>query len=339
MRRGWQAAALAGAALAAGCTNGGGPGSGGDRFIDLRFPVAARGAAPAYSHAVDRTGTLWYLDGGTVVRESEPDRRRAIALPAARAGRIFWYGGAIYVLAGDGTQLFKIDSRLGASATAVPPAYAPLSGIVADARHRWIVAAQAAPNRLAVVDVWKWYAQPLPGGIEPFATSLAGGAHGKKYLVVADRRQPEVVVVNRWNQNVRFLRAPDNGCFAGTPGAFRVPVDVRGRDGARAWVSAGEHAASIDLPNAKTLRVWDLPGCAMQIVGADGAQATIVVSAPDGNARFATSVVRIDRDGVHPLAQYGRVDGLNPGMLLDAYGRLWWYDSAAHAFVCRTPLR
>jgi len=147
-----------------------------------------------------------------------------------------------------------------------------------------------------------------------------------------------VAVIDRRYAEIGFMRSPPNGCFAGTRSALQVPVLVHARDGGRAWVAAGEHVATIDLAKRRTLRTWDLDACAMQIVAGDARSAILMVSRPDGSGRYSTSAIRVDLAGVHALPQYGRIAGLDPDTLLDGYDRLWWYDTSAHAFVCRTPL-
>jgi hypothetical protein len=116
-----------------------------------------------------------------------------------------------------------------------------------------------------------------------------------------------------------------------------VPVDVRGRDGYRTWATDGQRVVSIDLLTKRILRTWDVDGCAMRILSADGNRA-IVLLGSRGSGGFTSSVVRVDRQGVHALDEYGRLDGLAGGAVMDRYNRLWWFDPKAHSFVCRTPL-
>jgi hypothetical protein len=306
-----------------------------ERYIDLRFPVVSRASAQ-FPHVVDAEGALWYIDGDRIVRAASPGRDRVTRDPDARAGTLFWYDGAVFVLNGDGTRLERLSDASRDPVT-VPSAYAPAEGVIADARHEWLVLPQSRSSELAVIDKWKWYGERIPAAIDPLEASLAGGAHGKKYLVVADAHRPIVAIKNRWNGRSVVVRTPDNGCFAGSRGAWDVPVDVRGRDGYRVWASAGEHVASIDLLTKKTLRVWDLDGCALHILRAGGDSA-IVMTAQKRGTGFSSALVRVDRDGVHALDEYGHLDGLAGGASLDRYDRLWWYDAKQHAFVCRTPL-
>ena len=307
-----------------------------DRYIDLQFPVG-KGNAQPYPHVVDRSGALWYIDGDRIVRATAPSRSQSLHDADVRSGRLFWYDGSVYVLDGDGTHLTRVGSGLHGDPTAVPERYAPAEGVIADSRHGWLVFAEAHPHELAVLDAWKWYGESIPSEVQPFAAALAGGPHGKKYLVVADASKPLIAVKNRSNGRSALVALPQNACFGDGDSAWRVPPDVRGRDDYRTWATAGEHVASIDLTTKHVLRVWDLAGCAMRILRADGNAATILVGSKGGNG-FTTSIVRVDREGVHELGQYGRVDGLASGAWIDPYDRLWWYDAKAHAFVCRTPL-
>ncbi|MBV8153084.1 MAG: hypothetical protein JOY98_01590 [Candidatus Eremiobacteraeota bacterium] len=317
------------------CSNAGQPAKP-DRYIDLTFPVAKTSTAPG-SHVVDASGALWYVDGDRIVRASAPSAKQSVRDADARDGRLFWYANAVYVLGGDGTHLTRVGSTLRTDPLALPAQYAPAEGVIADAHHRWLVFAEQQRHQIAVLDVWKWYAERVPNGIDPFAAALAGGPHGKKYLVVADAARPFVAIENRWNKRSVVVSVPSNACFRATGRPWRVPVDVRGRDEDRTWATAGEHAVSIDLGSKKILRTWDLDGCAMRVLTAGPDNATLLVGARDGDS-YSTSVVRIDRAGVHSLGQYGTVAGLIGGAWIDRYDRLWWYDAKAHAFVCRTPL-
>ncbi|MBV8489820.1 MAG: hypothetical protein JO199_04745 [Candidatus Eremiobacteraeota bacterium] len=154
---------------------------------------------------------------------------------------------------------------------------------------------------------------------------------------MGDRRQALVAIENRWNHGYAFVHPPDNGCFAGSAQRLQAPVDVRGRDESRAWISSGTHVVSIELATKKTLRTWDLDGCAMQIVAADSDAVTVAIASVSGDG-YVMSLERVDRAGVHTLDRYGHIDGLNSGAELDRFGRLWWLDSKAGAFVCRTPV-
>lgn len=307
-------------------------------YIDLVFRIAKTGAPTTYPHTVDASGTLWYIDGSRVVAQRGPGQRRVIADADARSGNIFWYDRAVYVLNGDGRTLTKMDDRLHPDPVVVPSAYAPVEGIVADARHRGIVAAQSSAHELAVIDGWKWYGERLPSKIAAFSATLAGGPHGKKYLVVGDQRAPLVAVKNRWTGQSRLVRVPENTCFSKTEASLRIPVDVRGRDYYRTWVTSGEHVVSIDLRSKRILRVWDVDGCAMQIVSAGRNAALVMLSAPSEQKGYVSSLVRVDREGVHALPQYGRIESLGPGGMMDRYARLWWFDTGKNAFICRTPL-
>lgn len=307
-----------------------------NHYIDLQFPVGTSGSQQ-YPHVVDNGGALWYVDGDRIVRAAAPSLRQTVRDEDAKAGRLFWYDGAVYVLAGDGSRLTRFGSKLQADPSEVPSHYAPSEGVVADARHRWLVFAQERRHELAVVDEWKWYDESVNDAIDPFAAALAGGPKGKKYLVVADATKPIVAVKNRHNGRSVVIDLPDNACFSIYQHTWRVPVDVRGRDDYRTWATAGGHALSIDLSNKHILRVWELDGCAMRILGAGPDAATILLGTRHRDG-YVTSVIRVDREGVHPLAQYGTVDGLAGGAWIDRYDRLWWFDAKTHAFVCRTPL-
>jgi len=304
------------------------------QFVDLRFTAGS--SQRGYAYAVDRAGALWYLDGRNAVRQTSPVRREAIGVSGAQSGTIFSYDGAIYVLAGDGATLTRLDG-LHVRTAYIPSPYVPAEGAVADARHRWIVFAQAQPGRLAVVDVWRWYAHRLPSGIAPFASALAGGPHAKKYLIVGDERRPLVAIENRWTNRALLMSVADNTCFSSDGSPWQVPVDVRGRDSESAWVSSGTHVASIDLSTKRSLRVWNLEGCAMRLLGADADRALVLVAALQGGD-FTSFVVRVDRNGARRLASYGEIAGIPAGAILDGYDRLWWYDPKAHSFYCRTPL-
>ncbi|HVA32813.1 MAG TPA: hypothetical protein VNG31_01620 [Candidatus Baltobacteraceae bacterium] len=305
------------------------------RYIDLKFPVA--GSAGQYAHTVDAAGALWFIDGDAIVRETGPSQRRIAHHPRIRSGSLFWYEGAVYAVDGDGRNMERFDKRLRAHAVPIPVRYAPVDGAVADARYRWVVLARPISHELAVLDVWKWYAERVPESIAPFAAALAGGPHGKKYLVVGDQRRPLVSIENRWYRGVRVVRVPDNVCFSNSGAGWHVPVDARGRDADRTWVTTGEHVASIELSTKRILRVWDAGGCAVHIVAANGDSATVVVASRDGD-KYVSSLKRFDRAGVHSMPQYGRIAGVAGAALMDRYRRLWWFDPKAHAFICRTPL-
>jgi hypothetical protein len=306
------------------------------RYIDLRYPVGV-GDRQQYPHTVDATGALWYIDGDNLVRTSAPSRREVKRDPDVKSGTLFWYDRAVYAVDGSGTALARIGSRLRVEPVGVPDKYAPVEGAIADSRHRWVVLAQTKPHELAVLDVWKWYGERIPAAIDPYASTLAGGPHGKKYLVVADARKPSVAIKNRWNGRSVIVRLPDNDCFSNGSSRWAVPVDVRGRDGSRTWATSGKHVVSIELPTKRILRTWDVDGCAMRILRADGNEATVLLGSRDKNG-FASTVVRVDQQGVHALDQYGTLDGLAGGAMIDRYDRLWWYDPKGRAFVCRTPL-
>lgn len=330
---------LACAALAwslAGCTAVERLTNGPSRYIDLHYPVG-KSDRQQYPHTVDADGVLWYIDGDSVVRTSTPSRREILRDPEVKSGTLFWYDRAVYAVDGSGTSLSRIGDRLRVAARDVPSTFAPVAGAIADARHRWVVLAQTKPHKLAVLDVWKWYSERIPDSIDPYASTLAGGPHGKKYLIVADSRKPIVAIKNRWNGRSVVVKLADNACFTGSNGTWRVPVDVRGRDDSRTWATVGKHVVSIDLRSKRVLRTWDLDGCAMRILRADGDEVTVLLGsrASDG---FASTIVRIDRDGIHALDQYGTLDGLAGDAMIDRYDRLWWYDSKSRAFVCRTPL-
>jgi hypothetical protein len=301
-------------------------------YIDLRFDVGAH--APQYPHAVDAAGGLWYLDGDEVVHASSPVRRSAQRLAGARAGAIFSYAGGVYVLNGSGTSLTRVDRK--GFAIAVPARYAPVAGAVADPRHGWVIFARSSRD-LALIDGWRWYGERVPKGISPFASTLAAGPHGKKYLVVGDQRLPEIAIKNRRSGRAVVVGVPENACFAKNAASWMVPVDVRGRDSYRAWATAGEHVVSIDVTTKQVLRVWDLDGCAMHVLAGNENRAIVMLATQDGE-RFVSSLVQVDRDGVHPLRQYGTVDGIAAGPLFDAYDRFWWFDAKGDAFICRTPL-
>ena len=308
------------------------------RFVDVHYPMPSASPAIALPHAVDGTGALWYIHGQDVVREPEPGRRQVATVSGAASGNLFWYDNSLFVLTGDGKNFVRVGKDLGGTPVPVPSAFVPAAGVIADARHRALIVAQSSPSHLGVVDVWKWYDETLPEGIAPFAASLAGGPHGKRFLVVGDQRGAFVLVKNRWNAKYAFVQLPENTCFAASASPVHVPVDVRGRDGDRTWVATGEHVLTIELSTKKILRVWDTGGCATRIVDADADSATVLVSAPSDKGGFTSSVVRVDREGVHPQTQYGQIDGLGPAATIDRFGRLWWFDTATNAFVCRTPL-
>jgi hypothetical protein len=328
--RAWLLAAILAVCVPlAGCT------SGAPRYTDVRFPVS--GARRHYPHAVDGAGNLWYLAGDRVVRATSPAHRTSARDPSVRDGSLFAYAGAVYAVDGDGTALTRFGDRLHRNPVAVPRRYVPVEGGVADARHRWVVLAQSSPHRLAVIDVWKWYDERLPSAIAPFSASLAGGPHGKKYLVAGDQRRPLLVVKDRWTQRSVVVHLPSNACFGSGAGAWKVPVDVRGRDATRAWATSGSRALSVDLNDHRILRVWHLGGCAMHVLRAGAGFATILI-AQRRDGRYVSSLVRVDRAGVEPLRQYGQIEGLAGGAMLDRNGRLWWFDSASNAFVRRTPV-
>ncbi len=307
-----------------------------NRYIDLQYPVG-RSTAQQYPHTVDAAGALWYIDGDRLVRSTAPQRREVVRAPDVKSGTLFWYDRAVYAVDGSGTTLSRVGSKLHIEATDVPRKYAPIEGAIADSRDRWVVLTQTKPHELAVLDVWKWYGERIPGTIDPYASTLAGGPHGKRYLVVADARKPVVAIKNRANGRSVIVRVPDNRCFAGYGGTWRVPVDVRGRDSTKTWVTTGSHVISIDLRDKRILRTWDVDGCAMRILRADGDETTVLLGSRDGTT-FSSTIVRVDQRGVHSLDQYGKVDGLAGGAIIDRYDRLWWYDRKSHAFVCRTPL-
>ncbi|HZZ00635.1 MAG TPA: hypothetical protein VFE36_13790 [Candidatus Baltobacteraceae bacterium] len=327
-------AALAG--LLSGCTAIERLANGPSRYIDLHYPVG-KSDRQQYPHTVDATGALWYIDGDSIVRTSTPSRREILRDPDVKAGTLFWYDRAVYAVDGSGTALSRIGDRLRVAARDVPSTFAPVAGAIADARHRWVVLAQTKPHELAVLDVWKWYSERIPPSIDPYASTLAGGPHGKKYLVVADARRPSIAIKNRRNDRSVVVKLPDNTCFASSSRAWSVPVDVRGRDDYRTWATAGKHVISIDLASKRILRTWDLDGCAMRILRADGDEVTVLLGSRVSNG-YASTIVRVDHDGIHQLDQYGTLDGLAGGAMIDRYDRLWWYDPKARAFVCRTPL-
>ena len=306
------------------------------QYIDLRYPVG-KSAQQQYPHTVDATGALWYIDGDRLVRSTAPSRREVVRDPDVKSGTLFWYDRAVYAVDGSGTTLSRVGTKLHVEPTDVPDKYAPVEGAIADSRNRWVVLAQTKPHELAVLDVWKWYGERIPESIDPYASTLAGGAHGKKYLVVADASKPVVAIKNRWNGRSVIVRVADNACFSGSGRPWHVPVDVRGRDHTKTWATSGDHVLSIDLPSKRILRTWDLDGCAMRILRADANETTVLLGSRDKQG-FASTVVRVDHDGVHQLDQYGRLDGLAGGAMIDGYDRLWWYDPKAHSFICRTPL-
>lgn len=302
-------------------------------YIDLHYPVG-KSSQQQYPHTVDAAGALWYIDGDRLVRSTAPSHRDVVLDPDVKSGTLFWYDRSVFAVDGSGTTLARVGNKLQVEPTDVPRKYAPIEGAIADPHHRWVVLAQTTPHELAVLDVWKWYGERIPEAIDPYASTLAGGPHGKKYLVVADARKPEVAIKNRANGRSVIVRVPDNRCFSGK---WPVPVDVRGRDSTKTWVTTGSRVISIDLRDKRVLRTWDVDGCAMRILRADAGQTTILLGSNDGGA-FSSTIVRVDQQGVHTLDQYGKLDGLGGGALIDPYDRLWWYDAKAHAFVCRTPL-
>ncbi len=304
------------------------------RYIDLRF--VTKGSAQHYPYAIDQSGVLWYIEGSEVIRQTSPARRDAVHDPGAVSGTIFAYDRAVYVLDGDGASLTRFDGKQQTDIT-IPAQFVPAEGAIADARHRWVVFAQSAPHQLAMIDAWRWYAERLPQRIAAFASTLAGGPHGKKYLVAGDEHLAEIAIKDRWNGRSVLVSLPPNTCFPQGGTSWTVPVDVRGRDGYRAWASSGQHVVSVDLATKHRERVWDLDGCAMRLVGAGADRAVAMVATRDKD-RFVAALVQIDRDGVHPLAQYGQIEGIPVGAVLDSYDRLWWYDRKLRAFICRTPL-
>jgi hypothetical protein len=306
------------------------------RYIDLSYPVG-KSSQQQYPHTVDAAGALWYIDGDRLVRLTAPTHRDVVRDPDVKSGTLFWYDRAVYAIYGSGTTLGRVGNKLRIESTDVPRKYAPVEGAIADSRDRWVVLAQTKPHELAVLDVWKWYGERIPDVIEPYAITLAGGPHGKRYLVIADARKPIVAIKNRANGRSAIVRIPDNRCFSGSGGTWPEPVDVRGRDSTKTWATTGNHVISIDLPSKRILRTWDVDGCAMRILHADASETTVLLGSRDGNT-FTSTIVRVDQQGVHPLDQYGKLDGLAGGALIDRYNRLWWYDPKAHAFVCRTPL-
>lgn len=306
------------------------------QYIDLHYPVG-KSAQQQYPHTVDAAGALWYIDGDELVRSTAPSHRDVVHDADVKSGTLFWYDKAVYAVDGSGTALSRIGKKLHVEPTGVPRKFVPLEGAIADSRDRWVVLAQTKPHQLAVLDKWKWYDEHIPRSIDPYASTLAGGPHGKRYLVVADARKPIVAIKNRQNSRSVIVRLPDNACFSGSGRTWRVPVDVRGRDKSTTWATAGDRVVSIDLLSKRISRTWNVDGCAMRILRADAHETTVLLGSRDGN-KFTSSVVRVDHDGVHQLDQYGRLDGLAGGAMIDGYDRLWWYDPKAHAFVCRTPL-
>lgn len=302
-------------------------------YIDLSYPVG-KSSQQQYPHTVDAAGALWYIDGDRLVRAIAPAHRDVVHDPDVKSGTLFWYDRAVYAVDGSGTTLARLGDKLRIESKDVPRKYAPIEGAIANSRDRWVVLTQTKPHELAVLDVWKWYGERVPAAIDPYASTLAGGPHGKRYLVVADARKPVVAIKNRANGRSVVVRIPDNKCFSGK---WPVPVDVRGRDSTKTWVTTGSHVVSIDLRTKKILRTWDVDGCAMRILRADADETTVLLGSRDGDS-FSSTIVRVDQDGVHPLDQYGKLDGLAGGALIDRYDRLWWYDPKTHAFVCRTPL-
>lgn len=304
------------------------------RYIDLRFDT--KGSSQHYPYAIDQSGALWYIEGGEVIRQTSPARRETVPDPGAVSGAIFAYDRSVYVLDGDGAMLTRFDGQQ-QTQIAIPARFVPAEGAIADARHRWVVFAQSVPHQVAMIDAWRWYAERLPEGIAAFSSTLAGGPHGKKYLVIADEHLAEIAIKNRWNGRSVLVSLPPNSCFLEGETSWEVPVEVRGRDGYRAWASSGQHVVSVDLTTKRIARVWDLGGCAMRLVDAGADRAIAVVAAREKD-RLVASLVQVDRAGVHPLGQYGQIDGIPVGALLDSYDRLWWYDPKLRAFICRTPL-
>jgi hypothetical protein len=305
-------------------------------YIDLQYPVG-KSSRQQYPHTVDAAGALWYIDGDRLIRSTAPLHRDVVHAPNVKSGTLFWYDRAVYAVDGSGTTLSRVGNKLHVEPTDVPRKYAPVEGAIANSRDRWVVLSRTKPHELAVLDVWKWYGERIPGAIDPYASTLAGGPHGKRYLVVADARKPVIAIKNRANGRSVIVKVPDNVCFSGSGGTWRVPVDVRGRDSTKTWATAGSRVISIDLRDKRTLRTWDVDGCAMRILRADANETTVLLGSRDGDS-FTSTIVRVDQQGVHPLDQYGKVDGLAGGAIIDRYDRLWWYDPKAHAFVCRTPL-
>jgi hypothetical protein len=329
-------AALFALPLAAGCTsalNQLAP----KPYFDVRFPVAKVSASASYPRTVDPSGVLWYIDDDEIVRQWQPKRFEVIRDRRVRSGTIFWYAGAVYVLDGDGMHFTRVFRRRHTVAVRIPPKVTPLVGAVADDTHRYIIAARATPHALAVADVWRWYSERLPAGVDPFAAALGGGPHGKKFLVVGDQLGSSLVLKDRQSGRVAYVQLPSNACFSDSAATLRVPVDVRGRDRYRVWATSGNHAVSIDLRTNRILRLWDLPGCAMRILGAGPRSVVILVASSSGDG-YSSSVARVDMHGVHRLPQYGEIHGLRSGAILDRFQRLWWFDRASNAFICRTPV-
>ncbi len=329
-------AALFALPLAAGCTSALNQ-LGLKSYFDVRFPVAKVTASASYPRTVDPSGVLWYIADDEIIRQWQPKRFEAIRDKRVRSGTIFWYSGAVYVLNGDGMHFTRVGRRRQTVEVRIPRALTPLVGAVADDTHRYVVAARATPHALAVADIWRWYSERLPAGVDPFAAALAGGPHGKKYLVVGDQLSPSILLKDRHSGHVAYVQLPSNTCFSDTASALRVPVDVRGRDAYRVWATSGNHAVSIDLHSNRILRLWDLPGCAMRILSA-GPHAAVVLIGATRSDGYSSSVARIDVHGVHTLAQYGEIHGLRSGAILDRFQRLWWFDRASNAFICRTPV-
>lgn len=329
-------AALFALPLAAGCTSALNQ-LGAKPYFDVSFPVAKIAASGSYPRTVDPSGVLWYIADDEIIRQWQPKRFEAIRDRNVRSGTIFWYSGAVFVLDGDGMHLTRVNRRRQTVQVRIPRALTPLVGVDANDAHRYMIAARATPHTLAVADVWRWYSERLPAGVDPFAAALAGGPHGKKYLVVGDQISSSIIVKDRHTGHVAYVQLPGNTCFSDSAAALRVPVDVRGRDGQRVWATSGDHAVSIDLHSNRILRLWNLPGCAMRILSAGPRGAVILIGA-SGTDGYASSVARIDIKGVHGLAQYGSVPGLRSGAILDRFQRLWWFDRASNAFICRTPV-
>lgn len=308
-------------------------------YVDITYPVARRAGSPlAYPHAVDVSGALWYLDGKRLVRATQPQRQRSMRDPALRGGIVFWYDGAVNVLHSGGRRITRIGARFHESDRMVPADIAPLEGVIADAAHRSMVAAVPARHEIAVADGWRWFAIRLPTGIRAGSGVLAGGPHRKRFLVAGDVSRPLVAILNRANGSVGLLDLPDNMCFASTVVPLREPVGVKGRDSDRVWVTSGSHVLSIEMPTRTILRQWTVPGCATQIVMAAPEAAWVMTAAATGDG-YRSSVVRVDPQGVTEIPGYGTIDALAPPASIDGFGRLWWFDATAHAFIARTPLR
>jgi hypothetical protein len=257
-----------------------------------------------------------------------------------RGGVVFWYENAIYVLHSGGKRFTRVDDRtMHEKVFAVPAALTPLFGVQADSRIGALVATPAQPGAAAVADGWKWSAQPLPHAFAPLALSLAGGPHGKRYVVAADAAASRIAIADRRTGGIAVVGIPDRRCALEGHDTQTPPIGLKPRDVDRVWVSSGAQLASVGLSERRVLRAWDLPGCATQLLDGTPDRAVVAVATSPGGGAFRTSLVSVDPSGVYDLAEYGFIDAFAPAALIDRFGRLWWFDGASQSFMSRTPLR